>query len=140
MGKILTCILPFLIFLLNLCLPLKTDTTSPNLGKASPTAWSLINSGREIVTKIGYLPFLREPICLRKLRQISESPKQYGISVPWSFSFAIFNPKTKVDFEGETLYRSEHLSLRLFQTLEHGKYPILEPFFGLLIAYYVSKQ
>ena len=81
-GKILTCLFPFLTSLLNLCLSLKTDTTSAKLGKASPTVWSLMNSGRKIVTKIGSLPSLRRPTRLRKLpitpsdsrmRQISDS-------------------------------------------------------------------
>ena len=65
-----------------------------------------MNSGRRRVTKISFLPFLREPIRLRKLRQISESPKRHWISVPWSFSFAVFDLKTKTNFEGETLYRA----------------------------------
>ena len=51
-------------------------------------------------------PFLRGPIGFRKLRQISESPKWHRISAPWSFSFAAFDPKTKTNFEGETLYRA----------------------------------
>ena len=105
-GKILTCRLPFLISVLNLCLPLKTDTTSPKLENASLTAWSLINSGRRIVTKIGSLPFLRGPTRLWKFRQISESPKRHWISVLSSFSFAAFDLKTKTNFEGETLYRA----------------------------------
>ena len=80
--KILTCLFPFLTSLLNLCLPLKTDTTSAKLEKASPTVWSLMNSGRKIVTKIGSLPSLRRPTRLRKLpitpsdsrmRQMSDS-------------------------------------------------------------------
>ena len=37
-GKILTCLFPFLMDLLNLCLPLNTDTTSPKLERASLTA------------------------------------------------------------------------------------------------------
>ena len=45
-GKILTCLFPFLMFLLNLCLPLKTDTRPPKFEKASFTAWSLMSSGR----------------------------------------------------------------------------------------------
>ena len=93
---------PFLTSLLNLCLPLKTDTTSPELEKAILTAWSLMNSGRKIVTKIGSLPSLRGPTRLH----ISESPRQQWISVPESFSFAVFDPKTKTHFEGETLYRT----------------------------------
>ena len=59
-----------------------------------------------MVTKIGSLPFLREPTRLRKLRQTSESPKRHSISVPWSFSFAVLDPKTKTNFAGETLYRA----------------------------------
>ena len=98
-GRILTCLLPFLIFLLILCLPLKTDITSPDLEKASLTAWSLMNSGRGIVIKIGSLPFVRGPIRLRKLRPNLELPKRHWIYVPWSFSFVSFDPKTKANFE-----------------------------------------
>ena len=103
--KISTCLLPFRIFLLYSCLTLNTDTTSRKLEKASLTTWSLMNSGRRMVTKIGFLPFLRGPIRLRKLRQISESPKLHWIYVPLSFSFAVFDPKTKTNFEEESLYR-----------------------------------
>ena len=85
---------------------MSTDTTTWKLEKASLTTWSLMNSGRRMVTKIGFLPFLRGPIRLRKLRQISESPKRHWISVPWSFSFAVFDPKTKTNFQGEVLYRA----------------------------------
>ena len=67
-------------------------------------AWSLMSSGRRMVTKIGFLPFLRGPIRLQKLRQISESPKRHWISVPRSFSFADFDPRAKTNFEGETSY------------------------------------
>ena len=58
-GKILTCLFPFLMDLLNLCLPFNADTTSPKLDFS--TAWSLMNSGKRIVTKIGSLPFVRAP-------------------------------------------------------------------------------
>ena len=136
-GKILTCRLPFLISVLNLCLPLKADTTSPKLENASLTTWSLINSGRRIVTKIGSLPFLRGPIRLWKFRQISESPKRHWISVLSSFSFAAFDLKTKINFEGETLYRAPisvtHSDLRIRKisdskiffwiSSEHTKWP-----------------
>ena len=104
--KISTCLLPFRIFLLYSCLPLNTDTTSRKLEKASLTTWSLMNSGRRMVTKIGFLPFLRGPMRLQKLTQISESPKRHWISVPWSFSFAVFDLKAKANFERETLYRA----------------------------------
>ena len=117
-GKILTCRLPFLIFLLNLCLPLKTDTTSPKLEKASLTAWSLMKPGRRIVTKIGSFPFLRGPIRLWKFRQMSVSPKRHWISVSSSFSFAALDPKTKTNFEGETLYRAPILFNFLFLFLK----------------------
>ena len=127
-GKILACLFPFLMDLVNLSLPLNTDTTSPKLEKASLAAWSLMNSGRRMVTKIGSLPFLRGPIRFRKLRKVSESPKRHWISVTWSFSFAAFDPKTKTNFEGETY--TKHLSLWLPKIPEYGKYPILEPFFG----------
>ena len=92
--------------LLNLCLPLKTATTSPKLEKASLTAWSLTNSGRNMVTKIGSLPFLRGPTRLWKLKRRSESPKRYWICVFSSFSFVACDPKTKTNFEEETLYRA----------------------------------
>ena len=100
-GKILTCRLPFLMSVLNLCLPLKTDITSSKLENASLTAWSLINSGRSIVTIIGFLPFLTGPTRLRKFKQMSESPKRHWISVLSSFSFAAFDPKTETNFEGD---------------------------------------
>ena len=78
-----------------------------------------MNSGRSVVTKIGSLPFLRGPICLLKLRQISELSKQHWIFVPWSFSFAVFDPKTKTNFEGETLYRAP---ISFFVYTEHTKW------------------
>ena len=59
-----------------------------------------------MVTKIGSLPFLRGPTRLWKFKQISESPKRHWISVFSSFSFAAFDPKTKTNSEGETLYRA----------------------------------
>ena len=65
-----------------------------------------MNSGRRIVTKIGSLPFLRGATHLWKFRQISVSPKRHWISVTSSFSFAAFDPKTKTNFQGETLYRA----------------------------------
>ena len=105
MGKILTYLFQFLMNLLKLCLPLNTDITSPKLEKASLTVWSLMNSGRRIVTKIGSFLFLRGPIRFRKLRQTSESPKRHRISVPCSFSITTFDSKTKTNFEGEILYR-----------------------------------
>ena len=86
--KILTCLLPFLTFLLKVCLPLEEDTTSPKLEKASLTAWSLMWSGRRIVTKIGFFPFLRGPTHF------------------WKFKIAGFDPRAKTNFEGETLYRA----------------------------------
>ena len=96
------------------------------IGEVSLTTWSLMNSGRRMVTKIGFLPFLRGQIRLRKLRQISESPKRHWTSVPWNFSFAVFDPKAKKNFEIETLYRvpiSGH-ALKLgtpeHRTTEHG--------------------
>ena len=96
------------IFRLNfpIYLPLKTDTTSPKLEKASLTAWSLMNSGRKIVTKIGSFPFLRGPAGYLKVKTISESPERLWISVPSSFSFTVYDPRTKTNFEGETLYRA----------------------------------
>ena len=93
-------------FLLHLCLPLKTDTTFPKWGKAILAAWSLMYSGRLIVTKIGSFPFMRGSICSQKLSFISESPKRYWISAPWSFSFAVFDLKIRINFEGETFYRA----------------------------------
>ena len=96
------CLCPFLLSLLNLCLSLKTDTTSPKLEKANLTAWSQINPGRKMVAKIRSLPFLRGPTRFRKLRHISESLKRHWISVPSSFSFTVFDPMTKTNFEGDT--------------------------------------
>ena len=65
-----------------------------------------MNSGGTMVTKIGFLQFLKGSTRLRKLRQISESPKPHWISVPWNFSFAVFDLRAKTNFEGETLYRA----------------------------------
>ena len=90
--------------LLNLCLSLKTDTTPSKLEKANLTAWSQINPGRKMVAKIRCLPFLRGPTRFRKLRHISESRKRHWISVPSSFSFAVFDPMAKTNFGGDTLY------------------------------------
>ena len=61
---------------------------------------------RKVVTKIGPLPSLRGPTRLRKLWHISESSKWHWIAVPESFSFAVFDPKTKTNFEVDTLYRA----------------------------------
>ena len=85
---------------------MNTVTTSPRLERAGLTAWSLMNSGRRMATKIGSLPFLSGPTRLRKLRQVSESPKRNWISVPWSFSFAVLDPRANTNFEEETLYRA----------------------------------
>ena len=52
-----------------------------------------MNSWKRKVTKISSFPFLRGLIRSRKLRQISESPKQHWIFVPWSFSFPAFDLK-----------------------------------------------
>ena len=59
-----------------------------------------------MVTKKGSLPFLRGPTHSWKFRQISVLPKRHWITVPSSFSFAAFNPKTKTNFEGETLFKA----------------------------------
>ena len=67
-------------------------------------------------------PFLRGPIRFRKLRQISESPKRHWIFVPWSFSFAAFDPKTKTNFEGETLYRAPICDSLSFQNTENIRF------------------
>ena len=65
-----------------------------------------MSSGRKIVTKIDSFPFLRGPTRFRKFRHTSESLKRHWISVPTSFPFGVFDPKTKTNFEGETLYRA----------------------------------
>ena len=65
-----------------------------------------MSSGREIVAKIGSFPFLRRSTRSRKFKHISESLKQHWISVPASFYFAVFDPSTKTNFEGETLYKA----------------------------------
>ena len=78
----------------------------PKMGEGESQCWSLMYSGRLIVTKIGSLPFLRGSVRLRKLSFIFESPKRHWISVLWSFSFAVFDPKIRTNFEGETLYRA----------------------------------
>ena len=79
------------------------------------------------MTKIGSFPFLRGPACFRKLKRISESPKRHWISVSASFSFAVFDPKTKTNFEGEFMQST-------YQTLEYGKNPILESFWAFLLS------
>ena len=65
-----------------------------------------MTSGRKIVIKIGSFPFLRGPTRFRKFRHTSESLKRHWNSVPASFSFGAFDPKTKTNFEGEILYRA----------------------------------
>ena len=62
-----------------------------------------MNSGRKIAAKIGSLPSLRVPT---RFQHISESPKQNWTAVSESFSFAVFDPNIKRNFEGETLYRA----------------------------------
>ena len=110
--------------LLNLCLSLKTDTTPSKLEKANLTAWSQINPGRKMVAKIRCLPFLRGPTRFRKLRHISESRKRHWISVPSSFSFAVFDPMAKTNFGGGILC-IVRLCLSLPQIIECAGYPIL---------------
>ena len=103
-GKILTCLFPFLMDLLNV----STFEYRHYLSKAGEgESHRLVGNElrKEDSHKDRFSPFLRGPILFRKLRQISESPKRHWISVPRSFSFAAFDPKTKTNFEGETLYR-----------------------------------
>ena len=85
---------------------MKTSTTYPKLEKATLTAWSLMNSGRNIVTRVGSFPFLRGPTRFRRFSLISDLLKQHWNSAPASFSFTVFDPKTKTNFEGETFYRA----------------------------------
>ena len=59
-----------------------------------------------MVTKIDFFPSLRGQTRFRKFRHNSEQSKRHWISIPVSFSFAVFAPKTKTNFEGETLYRA----------------------------------
>ena len=54
-GKILMCLFPFLIFLVNLSFPQNALSTSPNLEKASSTAGQLIHSGQNKVKNVGVL-------------------------------------------------------------------------------------
>ena len=65
-----------------------------------------MNSGRRIVTKTGSLPLLTGPIRLRKFRQSSESPKRHWISVPRSYSFAVFDQKDQHKLWRRNLYRA----------------------------------
>ena len=65
-----------------------------------------MSSERKIVTKIGSFPFLRGPTRFWKFRHTLESLKRHWISVPASFCCGVFDPKTKTNFEGETLYRA----------------------------------
>ena len=114
-------------FLLNLCLQLKTDNTSPKLEKASLTAWSLMSSGRKIVTKTGSFPLLTRPSLFPKFRHISELPKWY-----WIYVQQVSPSPFLIQIPKQTLKEkicTEHLSLSLPQILEYGKYPILESFF-----------
>ena len=84
-GKILTYFLTFLIFLLNSCPTLNTDNTSPKLDKASLSISERTNLFPEIQTYF----------------RVAKTA-----SVPASFSFAVFDPKIKTNFQGETLYRA----------------------------------
>ena len=99
-GKISTCFLPFLIFLLNSYLHLNTDTTTPKLEKA----------GLPISEKTNFFPKIQTYFW-----HISESPKQHWISVPASFSFVVFDPKTRFqnakNIRFQNLFRaySEHI-------------------------------
>ena len=85
-GKILTCFLSFLILLLNSCLPLNTDTPSPNLEKANLCISERTNFP-EIQTYFRVAKTVLD-FCTRK------------------FLFRRFESKTKTNFEGETLYRA----------------------------------
>ena len=103
-----------------------------------------MSSGRKIVTKIGSFPFLRGPTRFRKFRHTSESLKRHWISVPASFSFGVFDPKTKTNFEGETLYRAptsvKISDSRIFLGVssEHIMWPISD--FSLIQAEWFSSR
>ena len=98
---------PIVMWTKYLCLPLKTDTTTPKLEKASLTTCSLMNSGRKKVTKIGSLPSLKGPTG-RNYGMFAEIKACFRTTktVPESFSFAVFDPETKTNFEGESMYRT----------------------------------
>ena len=108
--KILTCLLPFLIFLLNLCLPLNTDTTALKLEKTCFSISKRTNSSPEIQT------YFKVPKTALDLCNSSSS-------------FAIQRPKQTLK---EKLC-TEHLSNSLPQILQYEKYPDLESFFEFLL-------
>ena len=85
-------------------------------------------AGRKIVTRVGSFPFLKGPTRFRKFSLISDSPKRHWISVPASFSFAVFGPTTKTNFERQTLHRVIPVTQLPPQILEYGNIRILEPF------------
>ena len=94
--KISTCRFPLLLLLLNLCLPLNTDTISPKLKKASLRLVTYVFR-KEKCNKIKLLPshFWGEQIAVRVN---SQSPKQLKGSVFSDFFFAIFDSKIKINW------------------------------------------
>ena len=82
-----------------------------------------------MVTKIGSVPFPRGPTRLRKFRQVSESPKRHWMSVPSSFSLAVFDPD-----RGQYKLCAERLFLWHPQIPGCGRCPILESFFGSAVS------
>ena len=54
--EILARSLPFLLILLNLCLPLNTGINLSKIGESKSAAWSLMYLGRKSVTKVGSFP------------------------------------------------------------------------------------
>ena len=102
-GKILMCFLPFLIFLLNPGLPLNTGPKHRHgFSKIGESKFHCLIINK---SKAGSFQFLRGPTRFLKFRHTSESLKRHWISVPASFSFDIFDSKTKTNLEGEALYR-----------------------------------
>ena len=99
-GKILTCLLPFLNFLLNLCLPLGTDTTSPRFEGAGSTAWSVTCSGGFMVAGIGSFPFLGGPPRFGGFGCGSGSPGRLWIAVLGASPFSACGPGAGAGFGG----------------------------------------
>ena len=97
-GKILTCLLPFLNFLLNLCLPLGTDTTSPRFEGAGSTAWSVTCSGGFMVAGIGSFPFLGGPPRFGGFGCGSGSPGRLWIAVLGASPFSACGPGAGAGF------------------------------------------
>ena len=89
-----------------------------------------MNSGWKIVTKIGSFPFLRRPT---RFRKFSVAETALDLCTFKLLLHRLWSLKEKLC--------TEHLFLWLPQTLEDGRYPVLESLFlGFIWAHYVTKQ